>query len=132
MAIADTSLLLALLTVTALAYGLAALVPRVDAMERSYRKFVSLTTLGLSYLILLVAVLTILTETPESEPVGAILSIAVVAFALFGLSLLYDVADDWLRLFGDPEYNTWVEASLALAVLVFLLAIFIVAPGLGG
>ncbi|MFP8955964.1 hypothetical protein ACLI4Y_04490 [Natrialbaceae archaeon A-CW3] len=132
MAIADTALLLALLTVSALAYGLATLVPRVDAMERSYRKFVSLTTLGLSYLILLVAVLTILTETPESEPVGAILAIAVVAFVLFGLSLLYDVADDWLRLFGDPEYNTWVEASLALAVLVFLVAVFIVAPGLGG
>lgn len=129
---ADSSLVLPLLTVTVLAYVLASLVPRVDAMARGYRKFVSLTTLGISYLVLLAVLLTILVETPESEPIGAALAIAVAAFVLFGLSLLYDVFDDWLRMFADPEYNTWVEASLVLAVLVFLVAIFLLGPETAG
>ena len=130
---ADDSLVLSLLAVAALAYFLASLVPRVDAMERSYRKFVSLTTLGISYLVLLALILTIvLTETTEGAPISAALAIAVAAFVLFGLSLLYDVADDWLRLFTDPEYNTWVEASLVLAVVVFLAALFLLGPETGG
>ncbi|MCU4741885.1 hypothetical protein OB955_20950 [Halobacteria archaeon AArc-m2/3/4] len=124
----DNSVVLTLFVVTVLAYGLASLVPRVDAMERSYRKFVSLTTLGLSYLVLLVLLLTIVVEIPESDPIGSVLAMAVAAFVLFGLSLLYDVFDDWIRMFGDPEYNTWVEASLVLAVLVFLVSIFLVGP----
>ncbi|WP_254767207.1 hypothetical protein [Salinilacihabitans rarus] len=125
---ADTSLVLSLLAVAALAYFLASLVPRVDAMERSYRKFVALTTLGISYLVLLAVLLTILGETSGGDPIGAALAIAVAAFALFGLSLLYDVFDDWVRLFADPEYNTWVEASLVFAVLVFLVAVFLLVP----
>lgn len=124
----DSSVTLTLLVVTVLAYALAALVPRVDAMERSYRKFVSLTTLGLSYLVLLVLLLTVVVEVPASDPIGSVLAMAVAAFVLFGLSLLYDVFDDWIRLFGDPEYNTWVEASLVLAVVVFLFAIFLIGP----
>ncbi|WP_255169647.1 hypothetical protein [Natrononativus amylolyticus] len=124
----DTSLVLALLTVATIAYFLTSLVPRVDAMRRSYRKFVSLTTLGIAYLVLLTVLLTIVVEVPQEEPVGAVLAIAVAAFVLFGLSLLYDVFDDWLRMLGDPAYNTWVEASLVLAVLVFLVVIFLLGP----
>lgn len=124
----DDSMVLSLLTVTILAYGLASLVPRVDAMERSYRKFVSLTTLGLTALVLVTLLFTIVVETPESDPIGAVLALAVAAFVLFSLSLLYDVFDDWIRMFGDPEYNTWIEASLVLAVVVFLLAIFMLGP----
>ena len=126
----DASLSLALLTVAALAYFLSALVPRVDAMERSYRKFVSLTTLGIAYLVLLTVLLTIVVEAPDGEPVGAVLAIAVAGFVLFGLSLLYDVFDDWLRMFADPEYNTWVEASMVLAVLVFLVVLFLLGPAI--
>lgn len=124
----DTPLALSLLLVAALAYFLAALVPRVDEMPRSYRKFVALTTLGIAYLVLLAVVLTLLAETPGGESLGAVLAIAVAAFVLFGLSLLYDVADDWIRLFADPEYNTWVEASLVLAVVIFLAVLFLLGP----
>ena len=124
----DPAYAVSLLTIAAVAYFLADLVPRVDALHRSYRKFVSLTTLGISYLILLVAYLTVLTETGGGDAIGLVLGIAVGAYVLFGLSLLYDVFDDWLRLFGDPEYNTWVEASLVLAVLVFIAALFVISP----
>ncbi len=124
----DVASVLSLLTVTVLAAGLTTLVPRVDAMTRSYRKFLALTTLGLSYLVLFPLLLSIVVEIPGEDPIGAVLAIAVGSFVLFGLSLLYDVFDDWIRLFGDAEYNTWVEASLALAVVVFLFVIFLLGP----
>lgn len=129
---ADTSLVLTLLTVAALTYFVADLVPRVDAMARSYRKFVSLTTLGIAYLVLLVLCLTIVAEMGTTDPIGSVLAIAVGAYVLFGLSLLYDVFDDWIRLFADPEYNTWVEVSMVLAVVVLLVALFLIGPETGG
>lgn len=124
----DVPLVLALLTVAAIAYFLASLVPRVDEMERSYRKFVSVTTLGLSYLILLTLLLTIVSESAEGEPVGLILGLATATFLLFGLTLLGDVFDDWIRLFADPEFNTWVELSMVLAVFILLLIVFWLSP----
>ncbi|WP_290815036.1 hypothetical protein [Halovivax sp.] len=125
---ADSAVLLSLLTVAALAYFIANLVPRVDAMERSYRKFLSLTTLGIAYLLLLPLLAFVLNDMGGVYGVGQVLAIAVAAHVLFGLTLLYDVFDDWLRLFADPEYNTWVEASLVVAVVLLLAAMFLLAP----
>lgn len=124
----DLTLVVSLLTVAALAYFLASLVPRVDAMDRGYRKFLSLTTLGISYVILLGLLLTILVESIEGDSVGLVLSLAVGAFVLFSLTFLWDVFDDWLRLFGDPEFNTLVEASMVLAVLIILLVFLWLIP----
>ncbi|MFW6153175.1 MAG: hypothetical protein ACOC42_02325 [Halobacteriota archaeon] len=124
----DDSLVLALLTVAAVAYFLVRLVPRVDVMERSYRKFIALTTLGISYLILLTLLLTIVAESSANEPVGLILGLSIAAFLLFGLTLLGEVFDDWLRLFADPEFNTWVELSMVLAVFILLLIVFWLSP----
>lgn len=123
----ETSIVLALLTVAALAYFLVALVPRVDEMEASYQKFGALTTLGITYLTLLPLLLSIAADSAASE-LGTVLSIAVAAYTLFGLTLLYDVFDDWIRLFADPEYNTLVEMSMVLAVLVLLTAFLVLAP----
>lgn len=123
----ETPIVLALLTVAALAYFLVALVPRVDEMEASYQKFGALTTLGITYLTLLPLLLSIAADSAASE-LGTVLSIAVAAYTLFGLTLLYDVFDDWIRLFADPEYNTLVEMSMVLAVLVLLTAFLVLAP----
>ncbi|WP_254861862.1 hypothetical protein [Halovivax gelatinilyticus] len=124
----EPSLVLSLLTIAAVAYFVADLVPRVDALDRSYRKFLALTTLGVTYLLLLPVMLTILTEVDAGEPIGQVLAIAVAAHVLFGLTLLYDVFDDWIRMFADPEYKTWVEASLVLAVVVLLAVLFLLSP----
>lgn len=124
----DQSLILSLLTIAAIAYFVADLVPRVDALERSHRKFFALTALGITYLLLLPVMMTILTEGTGSDPVGGVLAIAVAAHVLFGLTLLYDVFDDWLRIFADPEYRTWVQASIVVAIVVFLAALFIISP----
>ncbi len=124
----DSSLVLALLTIAAVAYFVADLVPRVDALERSYRKFLALTTLGITYLLLVPVMLTILTGVGTDQPVGQVLAIAVAAHVLFGLTLLYDVFDDWLRIFSDPEYKTWVEVSLVIAVVVLLVVLFTLSP----
>lgn len=127
-AAADQSLVLSLLTIAAVAYFVADLVPRVDALKRSHRKFFALTALGITYLLLLPAMMTILTSEAASDPVGGVIAIAVAAHVLFGLTLLYDVFDDWLRIFGDPEYRTWVQASIVAAVILFLAALFIISP----
>lgn len=121
----DAATILALLATVVVAFCLVALVPRVDGMTRSYRKFAALTTLGITYLVLLGLFMSILVGL-EGEPAEvAVLAIGAAGFLLFGLTLLYDVADDWLRLFADPEFNTWVEGSLVLAVLVILVISFL-------
>lgn len=119
---------LLLLTVTVLAYAMVSFVPRVDEKPDGYRKFVALTTLGIAYLVLLSLLLFIADEFSAVEPVERVLWIAVFAYLLFGLTMLYDVADDWLRLFADPEYNTFVEASLVVAVVVLLVIFFLLVP----
>ncbi len=124
----DSGLVLSLITVAALAYFMASQMPRVDRMERSYRKFLALTTLGISYIILWTLLLTILAESGTDSSVALALGIAVAAYVLFTLTLLWDVADDWLRLFADPEYNTWVEVSMVLAVGVLLYLVFLLSP----
>ena len=124
---AETPIVLSLLSVAALAYFLVSLVPRVDEMEASYQKFGALTTLGIGYLTLLPLLLSIAVDGPTGD-IGAVLSIAVAAFTLFGLTLVYDVFDDWIRLFADPEFNTLVEMSMVLAVLVLLTAFLVLAP----
>lgn len=113
-----------LLAVAAVAYFLADLVPRVDAMERSYRKFLALSALGIATLVLLGLLLTVLAESGDVGPVEIILALAVTTFVLFTVTLLGDVADDWLRLFADPEYNTWVEVSMVVALVVLLFVAF--------
>lgn len=121
----DSATILALASTALIAFFLIVLVPKVDEMSRSYRKFVALTTLGLSYLVLGGLFMSILVELNGEMVVGVVLALGVAGFLLFGVSLLYDVADDWLRLFADPEYNTWVEASLALAVVIVLVISFL-------
>lgn len=123
----ETPIVLSLLTVAALAYFLVTLVPRVDEMEASYQKFAALTTLGITYLTLLPLLLSISLDAPISE-IATVLSIAVAAYTLFGLTLLYDVFDDWIRLFANPEYNTLVEMSMVLGVLVLLTAFLVLSP----
>lgn len=124
----DITLVLSLLTVAFIGYTLISSVPRVDTMERSYRKFIALTTLGISYLILWTLLLTIIAESTEGEPVTLIMGLAVAAYLLLGLALLGDIFDDWLRLFADPEFNTWVELSMILAVIILLFIVFLLSP----
>ncbi len=124
----DITLVLSLLTVAFIGYTLISSVPRVDTMERSYRKFIALTTLGISYLILWTLLLTIIAESTEGEPVTLIMGLAVAAYLLLGLALLGDIFDDWLRLFADPEFNTLVELSMILAVIILLFIIFLLSP----
>lgn len=125
---ADQSFVLSLLTIAAIAYFVADLVPRVDALERSHRKFLALTTLGLTYLLLLPVTMTILTDGAGADPVGGVLAIAVATHVLFGLTLLYDVFDDWVRIVADPEFQTWVQASIVAALVLFLAALFMLSP----
>lgn len=120
----DVELALAYLAVAALAYFLADLVPRVDALERSYRKFLALTGLGIAELVVLGLLLTVLAESGDAGSVELVVAVAVTAFVLFTVTLLGDVADDWLRLFADPEYNTWVELSMIVALIVVLFVAF--------
>lgn len=121
----DSATILALASTALIAYVLIALVPNVDEMTRSYRKFVALTSLGMAYLVLGGLFMSILIELSGEMVVGVVLALAVAGVLLLGLTLLYDVADDWLRLFADPEYNTWVEASLALAVVIVIAISFL-------
>ncbi len=121
----DTATILALMSVAIIAYFIVTSVPRVDAMSRSYRKFTALTTLGITYIILIGLFMAILISIDGQMIEAIILALGVATFLLFGLSLLYDVADDWLRLFADPEFNTLVEISLVLAVVVFLVISFL-------
>lgn len=116
----DASMILALASTALLAYFLISLVPRVDKMNHSYRKFSALTALGISYLVLGGLFMAILMELEGTMVVGVILALGVAGFLLFGVTLLYDVADDWLRLFADPEYNTWVEISMVIGLVVIL------------
>ena len=122
---ADSSLVLVLLAVIALAYGFTALVPRVDALDRSYRKFTALTAIGVGMVVVL-AFLPVLAGDLVQTTAETVLALATFAFVVLAATFLVDVADDWLRLFGDPDYNTLVEASIVVAVLavlvVFLLA----------
>ncbi len=120
----DVELALAYLAVAALAYFLADLVPRVDALERSYRKFLALSGLGIAELVVLGLLLTVLAESGDAGSVELVIAVAVTAFVLFTVTLLGDVADDWLRLFADPEYNTWVELSMIVALIVLLFVAF--------
>jgi len=121
MAVADSPFALLLLTVAVLVYGIISLVPRVDnRIPDGYRKFVALTTLGISYLVVLAFLVFSIETVTNVEQMEQVLWLAVLAFSLFGLTLLYEVFDDWLRLFADPEYNTWVEASLVVAAVVLL------------
>lgn len=124
----DIALVLSLLTVAAIAYFMLNFIPLIDDMGRSYRKFVALTTLGIGYLILLTLLLTIIAESTEGQPVTLILGLAVAAYLLLGLTLLGDVFDDWIRLFADPEFNTWVELSMILAVIILLFIVFLLSP----
>lgn len=121
----DAATMLALISTVLVAYLLIVLVPRVDEMTRSYRKFAALTTLGIAYLVLLTLFMAIITTIDGDMTEAVVFSMAVAAFLLFGLTLLYDVADDWLRMFADPEFNTWVELSMVLAVLLVLVISFI-------
>lgn len=118
---------LALFATAALLFFLVALVPRVDDMADSYRKFVALTGLGIGYLVGLV-LLGAVTALGESGPLVTILAVGVGAFAVLGIALLGDVYDDWARLFADPEFHTWTEAALVLAVLVVLALVGLVPP----
>lgn len=124
----ETPFTLILLTVALLAYFVVSLVPRVDRMEDGYRKFVALTTLGIAYLVVISLLLFVVEDLAEAGSVETTLSIAVFAFLLLGLTFLYDVFDDWLRLFVDPEFHTWVQLSMALAVVVLLVVFFVLAP----
>ncbi|WP_436934182.1 hypothetical protein [Halovenus marina] len=117
-----------LITVVLIAYFLVSLVPRTDRMVDGYRKFVALTTLGISYLVIISLLLFVVEGLAETGSVETTLSIAVFAFLLFGLTFLYDVFDDWLRLFADAEFHTWVQLSMVLAVVVLLVVFFLLAP----
>lgn len=116
----DVELLVTYLAVAALAYFIADMVPRVDALERSYRKFLALTAVGIAELVVLGLLLTVLAASTDAGSIEIILALAVTAFVLLTVALLGDVADDWLRLFADPEYNTWVELSMVVALIVLL------------
>lgn len=124
----ETPFVLQLLTLLALGYGILSYVPRVDEQPDGLRKFFALTTMGISYLVLLVILLALGDGLSDQEPVEALMWLALAGYFLFGLTLLYDVFDDWLRLFGDPDYNTLVEASLVLALIVLLVAFLLLVP----
>ena len=126
--VAESPFALLLLTVVAVAYALLSAVPRVDRKPDGYRKFVALSTLGIAYLVLIAMLAFVGDNLPDVEPVEQVLWLAVFAYLLFGVALLYDVFDDWLRLFVDPDYNTLVEASLVVAVLVVLAVFFVLVP----
>lgn len=125
----DAATILALVSTALIGYFLIALVPRVDDMIASYRKFAALTALGISYLVVGGLFMSILINLESDMTVGVVLALGVAGFLLFGVTLLYDVADDWLRLFADPEYNTWVEASLVLGLVVILAISFFAING---
>lgn len=126
--VAESPFALLLLTVVALAYVMLSAVPRIDQKPDGYRKFFALSTLGIAYLVLL-ALLAFLGDVLSGvEPVEQVLWLAVLVYLLFGLTLLYDVFDDWLRLFVDPEYNTLVEVSLVVALVVVLGVFFLLVP----
>lgn len=127
MALEAIDTVLALLATAALLFFLVALVPRVDEMADSYRKFVALTGLGIGYLVGLV-LLGAVVALGESGPLVTILSAGVGALAVLGIALLGDVYDDWARLFADPEFHTWTEAALVLAVLIVLVLVGLVPP----
>ena len=67
-------------------------------------------------------------QKPDGYRKFVALSTLGIAYLLFGVTLLYDVFDDWLRLFVDPDYNTLVEASLVVALLVVLGVFFVLVP----
>lgn len=122
---ADPATVLTLLSVAALGYFLVATIPRVDDMDRGYAKFAALTSLGIGYLVVLMLFLTVTAEGYFDEPVTRVMAIAVAGFLLLGVASLYWVADDWLRLFADPEFNTAVEASLLIAVIIVIIVAFL-------
>lgn len=125
LALSDTTV--ALLAVAGLLYLLVTLVPRLDEQEASYRKFVGLTALGIGYLVGILLLLATLSQG-TADAGETVLGIVVASVAILGLALLGDVFDDWVRLFADPEFNTLVEASLVVAVLVVLAVVGLLPP----
>lgn len=120
----DVQFVLALLTIVVFTAVLMAAVPRVDEMATGYRQFVALTALGIGYLVVAAALLTVLSGSGPMGPVETVLGLAAAAIVVIGVTVLVDVFDDWLRLFADPTYNTWVELAMVAGVVVLLLVIF--------
>lgn len=127
MALDTTGTVLALLSNAALLFFLVVLVPRVDDMADSYRKFVALSSLGIGYLVGLVLLGAVLAEGTGS-PVEIILAVGVGSLAVMGIALLGDVLDDWARLWAEPRFHTLTQAALVLAVLIVLALVGIVPP----
>jgi len=118
---------LALLATAALLFFVVALIPRVDEMRDSYRKFAALSGLGIAYLVGLVLLGAVLAEG-SSGAVETILAVGVGSFAVLGLALLGDVLDDWARLWAEPEFHTLTQAALVVAVVVVLALVGLVPP----
>lgn len=123
----NSSLLLALALVALLVYFLGTFVPRVERMVPGYRSFAAITTLGFTYLVTLSTVVVIVLG-PQTGTIGTALSIAVVGFAVFGLTLLADLTDEWIALFTDPEYSTWAQLAIVVCVLLALGAVAAINP----
>ncbi|PSP27724.1 hypothetical protein BRC65_04220 [Halobacteriales archaeon QH_2_65_14] len=128
MVVTESSFGVLLLTVVVLAYVVISAVPRVDEKSDGYQKFYALSTLGVAYLVLLMMLLFLGDQLADVEPVEQVLWLAALSYLLFGLTMLYDVFDDWLRLFADPEYNTLVEAAMVAALVVALVVYLLLVP----
>jgi hypothetical protein len=128
MVVTESSFGVLLLTVVVLAYVVISAVPRVDEKSDGYQKFYALSTLGVAYLVLLTMLLFLGDQLADVEPVEQVLWLAALSYLLFGLTMLYDVFDDWLRLFADPEYNTLVEAAMVAALVVVLVVYLLLVP----
>jgi hypothetical protein len=128
MVVTESSFGVLLLTVVVLAYVVISAVPRVDEKSDGYQKFYALSTLGVAYLVLLTMLLFLGDQLADVEPVEQVLWLAALSYLLFGLTMLYDVFDDWLRLFADPEYNTLVEAAMIAALVVVLVVYLLLVP----
>lgn len=127
MAIEAIDTVLALLANAAVLFFLVALVPRVDDMEDSYRKFVALSGLGIGYLVGLLLLGAVISEG-TTGPVATIMAVGVGSLAVLGLALLGDVLDDWGRLWAEPQFHTLTQAALVLAVLIALALVGLVPP----
>lgn len=119
----EIATVLSILTIVLLAYVHVALVPRVNEMVGGYRQFLALSALGIGYLVIMTATLTVLSSLHGVGSIESVLALATAAYLILGATILADVADDWLRLFADPDYNTWVELSMVVAVIVLLVIV---------
>ncbi len=112
----DPEIGLGLLALAVLLYAMEDAVDRVEGLELGYLKYTAITVLGFALAVVGFLLVALLATDSIDGVVTAGVYVALFAFLLLSVVLMYPLYDDWAAMLLDPDYSSWLQVAVVVGL----------------